>query len=332
MPGPAAGRRTPSSRGYGPVIDPGRRRHVRDHRGGPPTVQVSTGTSTATKVGIAPVRRCHRCVDPGEHRLGWGRVRCRQQHPDQRLGAVAVPGLAACGVPEQLVPIGEHVGRPGADQGGGPGQRTPAVGGDEHLQVVVQLQVLAAPCAVIGLCRATRNPVMPDVAPVSAQRDPAPGGRRAGPAPCSTTAGPPRSSPVASTRHGNAAAARNALPGNGFSSGTSRAAACPTVSTRAAIHACSSTASVSASILVQLRQRRRPRRRGQAPEPGRFLLPRRAFLVCAFLTRPAQERVEAGGTGGFTNSDVDLGPGADTRFLREPGWGFGYLPGWGGPV
>jgi len=43
--------------------------------------------------------------------VGQGAV--QQQHPDQRLGAVAVPGLAACGVPEPLVPTGEHAGRPG---------------------------------------------------------------------------------------------------------------------------------------------------------------------------------------------------------------------------
>jgi len=173
---------------------------------------------------------------------------------------------------------------------------------------------------------------MPDVDPVSAQRDLAP--RRPaspGPAPKSTTAG--HRSPSRRTRHDNAAA-RNALPGNGFSKGTSRAAACPTVSTRAAI---------VAGARPPHRRRRASGSTPPAPPPaapgscagagtGRFLLPRQ--LRAAPGTQPAPPGVRssahgpcrspgqdafgcvlAGIPGAYTNSST---PGRGNTHRRAP--------------
>ena len=75
----------------------------------------------------------------GDH-IGGGQGAVQQQHPDQGTSPRGVAQARAGSVPESLMGRGEHPGRAGVGQGGGPGQGAGFAGQD--LQVVVQLQVL----------------------------------------------------------------------------------------------------------------------------------------------------------------------------------------------
>ena len=82
-----------------------------------------------------------RCGDPGDD-VGVTVVAVQQQHLDQGPGAATVAVGVAGGGPERLMGAGEQPGGAGLDQGCRAGQRPGFAG--QHLQVVVQVQALAA--------------------------------------------------------------------------------------------------------------------------------------------------------------------------------------------
>ena len=223
--GRAAGRSRPAIGGRPrPARRPcgGGRRHAASarRRRWPGGLEVAAGLDR-DQVGIEAAQR-ERGAHPGEHR-GGGQGAVQQQHPDQRPGARPVAEPRAGRRPRTVDAPAVNAPPARAATSAVAPASAPGLAG-QHLQVVVQHQVLGALVQDCGVVSATTVPASIDDRPWSRRAGPRAAPGVAGRAPSSRT-GAHRSGPWHRPGTTTARATSNTSAGNGRSSGSSRAAA-----------------------------------------------------------------------------------------------------------